>query len=203
MFQESAPLLPPGALRTGYSTAKAALFHETMRRTYLGEEIVTVFPAGVYGPGAFVERALHPTSFDSTIRAGIVGELEEYLAMPMMWVYVDDVAEVCLRALERGERGARYLAFGRPDEVISLPELCNRAATLARTPHRVRDADPYREGSAFGSMISFLERRMADPPFDPGGTSRELDYEFTPLAEGLAATVEWLRSEGQIRETDR
>lgn len=195
---ESTPLLPPASLGPGYSTAKAAMFHDTMRRAHLGQELATVFPAGVYGPGVFVERALHPTSFDATILAGILGELEEYLAMPMMWVYVDDVAEVCLRALECGERGARYLAFGRPEDVVSLPQMCNRAAELARSWHRVGDADPSQEGSPFGSMASFLKRRMADPPFDSGRTTQELGWEFTPLADGLAQTVAWLRREGRI-----
>src|SRR4051812_34336385 len=189
---ERSPLVDPAKTTPGYLTAKLATFYETMRRAVLGQDLMTVFPAGVYGPGPFVERALAPTSFDATLLMAIRGELDEYLGMPLAWVYVDDVAELCLRALDQGVRGGRYLAFGRPEDAVSLPEFCNRGAQLAGAAHRVQVADPDAPGSAFGSMAALAKRETANPLFDSSRTTAALGWAPTPLADGLARTVEWL-----------
>ena len=92
-----------------------------------GQDIVFVTPGAIYGPGVFAERALDPTSFTRAALRGMKGELDSYVTIPMMWTYAADVAEIALRALDRGAAGGRYLALGRPEDVCSLAAFCNQA----------------------------------------------------------------------------
>jgi nucleoside-diphosphate-sugar epimerase len=164
-----------------------------------GQDIVFLTPGAIYGPGVFTERALDPTSFNRAALRGLTGELESFVAFPMIWTYVTDVAEIALRALDHGVIGTRYLALGGLADVTSLAGFCNRAAELASVAHRVRDVDPFAEDAPdIGTMRQFVDKRRASPLFDATVTLAALDYRPTPLSEGLAKTIEWLRASGKI-----
>jgi nucleoside-diphosphate-sugar epimerase len=169
-----------------------------MHRAALGQDIVFVTPAGIYGPGPFVERALHPTSFTATIAMALNGSLSRYLHFPLLWSYVDDVTAVCLAALERGRCGARYLACGRAEDACSLAALCNRAAEIAGLAHRVLDVSPETGAVNVGTIAKLSQRKYADPMLDSSITAGELGVRPRSLDEGLSSTVEWLRHNGKI-----
>ena len=60
----------------------------------------------------------------------------------MSWVFADDIARGCILALDRGVSGERYMLDGRPEDVVSTAEACNRICELAGLDHRVEDIEP-------------------------------------------------------------
>jgi dihydroflavonol-4-reductase len=199
---ERSPVILINELDSAYVRSKRAMYYAAMHRASRGQDIVVVTPGAIYGPGIFVERALAPTSFTRLLQRALVGELESYLRFPMMWTYVPDLAEVCLRALSHGRIGRRYLAMGDDSDVSSIAAFCNQGAEIAGVRHRVTDIDPFDPAAPnIGTMRQFAERVYATPLIDCSGTSAELDYSPTPRAEGLRATVRWLRDVGKLPTT--
>jgi nucleoside-diphosphate-sugar epimerase len=195
---ERSPVIPITPHDSGYTSAKRAAYYYGMWKASQGQHISFVVPSGVYGPAPFPDRALVPTSFSGSLLAGLRGELDIYVKMRFLWVYVDDVVEITMRALERGELGERYLAVGRPEEAMSLAQLCNRANEIAGVAHRVVDDDPTREGSPYGSMSWIARRPVADPAADPSATTAALGVVPTSIEDGLRATIGWLREIGRF-----
>jgi nucleoside-diphosphate-sugar epimerase len=182
-----------------YVAAKRAAFAGALHRAARGQDIVFVTPGAIYGPGAFADRALDPTSFTRLVQRAVLGELDAFVTYPLTWTFVPDLAEIALRALDRGEPGRRYLAMGRPQDVSSLAAFCNEAASIAGVAHRVRDVDPLApDAPDVGSMAQFTKRLYATPLVDPSVTTKALGYQPTPRADGLAQTVGWLRAQGKL-----
>jgi nucleoside-diphosphate-sugar epimerase len=173
-----------------------------MARAARGAEIAFVVPGGVYGPSLFLERALVPTIFTGSLMRAVTGELSRYLPIPITWVLAQDVADIALRALDGGRRGARYLAMGRAEDARSLPAFCNTFLEMAGLDCRVAEVHPSGDGTGddpeFGSMARLVRRACPDPPHDCSRTSAELGREPTPLIEGLGLTNEWLRRHGRL-----
>lgn len=186
-----------------YTTAKRAAYYEGMARAARGREVTFVVPAGIYGPTPYIDRALVPTIFTGTLLMAARGELKRYLPMPIAWVTAGDVAAVSLRALERGRRGRKYLAMGRPEDVCSLPEFCNRFLELAGLENRVAEVDgPATVDPEFGSMVKLIQPSYPEPYHDCRATTEELGVEPTSLSEGLASTLRWLRTNGRMPASD-
>lgn len=194
---ERSPLLPITPDNSPYVRSKRASVYESLHRAALGQDVVFVTPGGIYGPGPFTERALHPTCFNAMLLAGITGKLDRYVKFPLTWVYVADVVNIALAAFERGRIGERYLALGHAADICSLPDFCNRAAELAGSPHRVASVDPA-SGLEIGTMAQFASRKYPDPIMDSSATTLALDVPPTLMCEGLRHTVAWLRSQGKI-----
>src|SRR5262249_3686752 len=119
---ERSQVIPVSTGASPYTTAKRAAFYRGMLAASLGQDVLFVVPGGVYGPAPIGERALVPTSFSGSILSALRGELTKYLKMRFLWVFSEDVAKIALLALDRGVLGERYLAVGRPDEVMSLAD---------------------------------------------------------------------------------
>jgi len=195
---EVSPIVPIGPDDSPYVAAKRASYYEGMHRASRGQDIRFVTPAGIYGPAPYVERALHPTSFNGTLALALRGGLPEYVRFPLLWAYVDDVASVCLAALERASSGQHLLACGRVEDACSIAALCNQAAVLANVAHRVRDVDLSSGGAAIGSMAKLAARRYGNPLLDSSATHKTGGGAPLPLREGLRRTVEWLRQHGRL-----
>ncbi len=96
------------------------------------------------------------------------------------YVYVEDVADACVRAAEIG--GGLYLNIGTGDEtsVSALLEMMQAAAGTAIEPIY---ADP-KPGDIARSCL------------DAAAAKEHLGWEaWTPLVEGIASTVDWFRSQ--------
>ena len=195
---ENSPLIPVDSHGSGYAHAKLGSFYAGMHRACRGEEIVFVLPGAMYGPSPFIDRALEPTLFTGTLYLALTGKLENYVHFPLTWPFVDDVAAVTLAALDKGKSGHRYLGGGRAEDAYSLAQFCNMACEYAGVAHRVRDLSLEEAGAEIGSMRHFAAMRVAEPPIDPTGTMRALGVSFTPLREGIARTVDWLRANDRI-----
>jgi dihydroflavonol-4-reductase len=194
----TSPFLPIGSSETPYSRAKRAAMYAGLHRAALGQDIVSVLPAQIYGPAPLVDRAVVPTSFTGTLLMALKGELKQYVPIPSSWVYVDDVVDVGLAALERGSIGERYLAVGREEDTCSLIDFCNLGCEIADVPHRVEAIDLSGGGDEIGAMRAYAAAAAADPFVDPSGTETALGIAPISLQTGLSKTIEWLREVGKL-----
>src|SRR5246127_2778242 len=137
---EEAPVLqnPPD---DPYTVTKLAAFLEAHQRAAAGEDVLTCHPGAIFGPAPVVERALHRTSFNRVLLAGMGGKIKRYLAFPVTWVAGADVAKGSIAALDQGVAGERYLLIGRPEDTFSTAGGINRACEIAGIDHRVEDLD--------------------------------------------------------------
>jgi nucleoside-diphosphate-sugar epimerase len=199
-LDERSRIVPVSGAHSPYTRTKLAAYYESMARAARGQDIVFVVPGGIYGPAPILSRALAPTSFSSTLLRAIKGELKRYIGVHLSWGYSRDVAAVSLAALEKGRRGERYLACGRSDEDMSLPEFCNLMCELAGVKHRVETVplDKVAGDAEFGSMVKYLRASYPKPLVNSAATDRELGVAPTPVREGLLHTLRWLEASGQI-----
>src|SRR5262249_52029767 len=109
-----------------YTQSKRIAFLEAQGRIAAGQDIRIVIPGGAYGPSPCLARSMMKPRFNERIQSAIRREFSTVVAMPIPWVFADDVASVVLGALDRGTAGTRYLAFGRPEDVGSVASFCNR-----------------------------------------------------------------------------
>jgi dihydroflavonol-4-reductase len=202
---EEAPVLddPPD---DPYTVTKLAAFREAHARAAAGEDVLTCHPGAIYGPGLVAARALHRTSFNRVLLAGLRGRLTAYLAFPVTWVAAHDVAAGSIAALDRGAAGERYLLIGRPEDTISTAAGCNLACEIAGVDHRVEDldyrSDPEALTEAFGPTLMAIAaaaaRDVRPPRSEDNPTSRRLGYAPMSLNDGLGLLIPWLRQLGRL-----
>jgi dihydroflavonol-4-reductase len=203
---EEAPILenPPD---DPYTVTKLAAFREAHERAAAGEDILTCHPGAIFGPGLVVERALHRTSFNRVVLAGMRGRIKRYLAYPVAWVAGGDVAKGSIAALDLGVAGERYLLIGRPEDTMSTAAGINRACEIAGIDHRVEDldyrSDPEALTAEFGpTLMGIAEaatRNVRTPRTEDNLTTRRLGYDPMSFDEGLRLLIPWLRKLGRLQ----
>jgi len=190
-----------------YNQTKLAAFNEAHARAAAGQDVVTCHPGAIFGPAPVVSRALAMTSFNRVLRGALRGKLTRYLRFPVSWVLATDVAWGSIAALDRGVSGERYMLQGRPEDVVSIAEACNRLCELAGVDHRVEDVGPSDDpelAAAFGPTLVAIastprtSATHATTTTAPSRTATRLGYDPTPLDDGLAQLLAWLRELGQI-----
>ena len=186
-----------------YAVSKGRAFRDGLERVHQkGEDIVFVIPGGTFGPSPCVERAMHSTSFNRLVRAGVLGRVKDYAASPIPWVRAEDVADATIRSIERGEAGVTYIAFG-PDEPMTTAQFLNLACEVAGVEHRVEDVVVQpgdEEGLArYGpTVFEMLTREYPKPQFDNELTRTTLGYEPLDIRSSLEETVAWMRAHGIV-----
>jgi len=187
-----------------YTVTKLAAFREAHARAAAGQDVVTCHPGAIYGPGPVTRRALARTSFNRVLQAALQGKLTRYLRFPVTWVFADDVARGSIAALDHGVSGERYMLDGRPEDVLSTAECCNKACAIAGLPHRLEDVEVSDDPALlqeFGpTLVAIAKKQRGDPARRSADTptSRRLGYRPTSLDAGLEALVAWLRELGRI-----
>ena len=111
---ERSQILPISAGDSPYTRSKRASYYEAMHRACRGQNLAFLVPAAIYGPSPNADRALAPTSFNGAMLKGIRGELAEFAAFPMNWVFVEDVARIALAAIDEDGVG---MCFSQRDAV--------------------------------------------------------------------------------------
>jgi dihydroflavonol-4-reductase len=202
---EDAPVLedPPD---DPYTVTKLAAFREAHQRAAAGEDVLTCHPGAIFGPGLVVERALHRTSFNRVLLAGMRGRIKRYLAFPVTWVSGTDVAKGSIAALDRGVAGERYLLIGQPEATLSTAAGINRACELAGIDHRVEDldyrSDPETLTAEFGPTLMAIAETAAKDVRKPRSkdnlTTRRLDYHPMSFDDGLRQLIPWVRELGRL-----
>jgi dihydroflavonol-4-reductase len=202
---EEAPVLkdPPN---DPYTVTKLAAFLEAHRRAAAGDDVLTCHPGAIFGPAPVVERALHRTSFNRVLLAGMRGKIKRYLAFPVTWVAGKDVAKGSIAALDSGVAGERYLLIGQPQERFSTAGGINRACEIAGIDHRVEDldyrTDPEALTAEFGPTLMAIAEAAAKserkPRTSDNLTTRRLGYEPMSFDDGLRLLISWLRELGKL-----
>jgi dihydroflavonol-4-reductase len=199
--------LDPSPSEDPYTLTKRRAFLDAMRRVEEGEDICIVISGGAYGPSPLAERSMAIPSFNQRAVAAIQGELTSYVSFPVPWVFAADVAAASIAAMERGVAGERYLAFGRQEDVGSIPFFCNVACEVAGSPNRVvpvppEDLDRPEVAARLGpSIVALGRKRFPEPLFRNDLTVERLAYTPMPLVDGLGITVPWLRLHNLLRES--
>ncbi len=201
---ERSPLDLTASNRDPYSMTKRLAFEEGVCRIESGQDIRIVIPGGAFGPSPCLDRAMTMPSFNERIVAAVKGEFSEIVAMPIPWVFVNDVASVVVGALEKGVAGERYLAFGRPEDVGPMSLFCNRAAAIAGSDNRFSDIpterldDPEIVERYGASWAGLGKRSYPEPWFVYDRTTSRLGHAPHTMDEGLEITIPWLRSSGLL-----
>jgi len=200
-LSESSPL-DPSPSDDPYTITKLAAYKDAMARVERGQDICVVISGGAYGPSPLPARSMVAPSFNARICAAILGEVSDNVEFPIPWVYCEDVAAAAVSAIDRGRAGERYLAFGHPDDVGSMPFFCNRAAEIAGVDHRVTAIstdqldDPAMLARFGPSLIALAKRKFPEPWFVADLTRERLGYQPIRLDEGLRLTIPWLAEKG-------
>jgi nucleoside-diphosphate-sugar epimerase len=188
---------------TEYQASKIVGEQQSCKYADHGLSLVTVNPTRVYGPGKMSEgnsltrmidlydRGKFPLLLNHGINAG-------------NYVFVDDVIQGLVLAMEKGKTGERYILGG---ENVSLKQLFELIDELSGEKHFQINMPSW-----FALFYSRLEHKKAKwfglhPLITPGWVEtflqdwvyssskaeKELGYKITPLKEGIRVTLTWLR----------
>jgi farnesol dehydrogenase len=197
---------PGRGYRNDYERTKAQADAVASEAAAGGQDVVTLYPGVVYGPGDLTDGNLVAKMVADHLRGrlpGIIGPGDR------LWSYafVEDVAEGHASALERGTAGERYFLGG---DNVSMNELFATLERVAAVPAPHRHI-PYAAASALGFAMWTWAELTGHPPqlthevvnvfrehwaYSSAKAERELGYRRTPLEVGLRRTVAWLRETG-------
>ena len=186
-----------------YTVTKREAFLDARARAAAGQDIAVILPGATHGPAPMTAKALVPTSFNRLIRGAITGRMRSYpSSVTMPFSFAPDVAAAIVAALEHGESGEYYLAFGDEDAMRGVDFFnlaCEVAGIERRVPELDLDPDDPAALAAYGeSMTRNMRLRRPVPAFDDRVSREVLGYRPTPVRAALAQTVDWLRAEAQI-----
>lgn len=191
-----------GYFLSGYERSKYLAEQVALEMCDRGLPVVVVNPTSVYGPG-------QTTNLTGALARFLSGRLPAVVDARLSFVYVDDVVDGHLSAMERGEVGRRYILGGENASLTEYLSLGAEIAGLSRRPRAV-PATLVRVSAPVLDMVSSVSRRRpwvsVDEArtashsfiFDTSRAQKELGLEWTPLRVGLERTVTWLRHAGLV-----
>jgi farnesol dehydrogenase len=168
--------------------------------------VVLLYPGVVYGPGDLTDGSLVVKMVADHLRGafpGVIGPGEGVWS----YAFVDDVAEGHRSALERGRRGERYFLCGENRTMNDFFRVLAEVSGVAPPSRHI----PYAVASFLGASLWAWAEVTGHPPalthevvnvfrehwaYSSAKAEAELNYRTTPLREGLARTVSWLREKG-------
>jgi len=197
--------LDPEPKQTHYERSKQRADKIVADAVAEGLDAVFLHPSGVYGPAP----SDSPGTNDLMLKLWH-GKVPALLPGGYPVVFAPDVGEGHVRAAERAAPGARYILSERYYPLTELAREMLAALGLEREVPRVIPLWLASTISAAGELKGKLTGR---PPLMPKGqlqflqvdsyptakrATDELGLAFTPLADGLARTVAWLRQAGKL-----
>ena len=185
---------PPGPYKRSKWEAEALVRSEAQR----GLDAVIVNPTFPVGAGD-----VKPTPTGAVIRDFLDGRLPAYVDTGMNVVDVEDVAEGEILALERGQRGERYI-LGHANLTMrefleELAAISGRKAPRFRMPHAVALGLAHADAFVTGRLLG----RTPRIPLEGVRTAREIMFanclravrelglRQTPIHDALAKAVRW------------
>lgn len=172
-----------------------------------GLPLFVAYPGVIYGPGRMTEgnivlrnvvRLLKGMPFGASIKT-------------WSYAFVDDVAAGFVRLAEEGAPSRRYILGGDnrggAEFYATLHEVSGVRPPRVMIPHALALASGWGEwmlAEIFGREPRLLTHEVArvyqeDWAYDSSRATGEIGFRVTPLSEGLARSVAWLRSEGHVR----
>jgi dihydroflavonol-4-reductase len=189
-----------------YTVTKMAAFLDAMARAEKGRDVVSTHPGAIFGPSPVASNALGATSFNRVLLSAARGRIERYLKFPVSWVFGEDIARGCILALDKGVSGERYMLDGRPEDVVSIANACNRMGKLVGLDREVVDVLPSDDPElvkVFGPTLIAISEKAAKERgprkrLEDSKTYKRLGYRPITLDEGLGRTLEWLQGIGRL-----
>ncbi|PKQ70079.1 NAD-dependent epimerase/dehydratase family protein [Raineya orbicola] len=200
MITENTPLRVP--LSTEYEKTKAQAEKEVQKFLDKGVEVVTVNPTRVYGGGQRSQSNAVTMLLEKyaqgkwRILPGNGKKIGNY-------VFIDDVVQGHLLAMQKGKNGERYILGG---ENVSYEELFETFAEITGKKRWLMPLPvPVMSGFAHLQMLKtrligsaplitppFVKKYLYDWQVSSQKAQKELGYTITPLKIGLQKTWEWL-----------
>lgn len=186
-----------------YVLSKAVAVERLRALAREGFPAVIVCPSIVFGP----DHPSHPNRVTSEIRRLLRGGPRIFLAggrQVRNLVHVEGVVRGLLAAEERGAVGEEYLLGGEEVSPRDLAERVMAIAGIRGGPAFSIPAGPalgiaglidrLRGHDSQGGYATAVRNLLREWRFSSGKAARELGYRPLPLAEGLARTIDGLRS---------
>ena len=195
---------PPASFFTDYEDSKFRLEQQLLGRTDPDPEVVIVNPTRVFGPGILSES----NGLTRLIRQYLEGRWKFIPGSGNStgnYVFVEDVVNGHLLAMDRGKPGERYVLGG---ENISYNQLFAWIREASGVDHGLIRIPLWIMLSAAG-MFTFYSRLTGRPPLITPGlvkkfshnwivssekAMRELGYEPGPVRDGIQKTVQWIKN---------
>lgn len=189
---------------TEYERTKAIAEQESLKYLDKGLEIVTLNPTRIYGGGQRSESNAVTKLLERyhqgkwRIMPGDGKRIGNY-------VFIDDVVQGHILAMQKGRNGERYILGG---ENVSYQELFDMFGEITGKRLRLFNL-PIGVMMGFARLQLLMANTFGKPPlitpnfvkkylYDWKVSSEkaqsELGYTITPLKEGLTKTLEWLKS---------
>lgn len=180
-----------------YERTKHLGEQEALKLAQRGLPVVIVMPTGVYGPG--------DTKITGRLLAAYLNRrLPALINIRTNMVFVDDVVEGHIAAMERGKLGEKYILGGEntsSQEILSLiAELEGRRWIPPTIPHWMGMGAGllYEMGAKLTGRPPLISRDFvrffAKPLYASNQKAcKELGMSFTPLREGLRKHIQWLK----------
>ena len=202
VYTSSFLALPPAEARVplranDYQRTKVDALGVARAAAARGLPVVRLFPGVVYGPGPATEGNL----VGRLLADHLARRLPGVVGADRIWsfAFVDDVAAGHVAAIERVS-GGEFVLGGENAPQMRLFEAL-RERTGRRLPRRL----PFAVAACAGALGELGAAALGRPPLvtrgavevfrhdwslDSSAACRELDYEITPLSEGLRPTID-------------
>ena len=187
---------------TDYQATKIMGEQHACRYADQGLSLITVIPTRVYGPGKMNEGNSVTRMIDLYDRGKFPFLINHGINVGN-YVFVDNVVQGLLLAMEKGKVGERYILGG---ENIPLRQIFELIDELSGGKHFQINIPAW-----FAMFYSRLEQKKAEwfglyPLITPGWVEtflqdwayssakaeKQLGYKITPLREGIRTTLAWL-----------
>ena len=207
VFDETTPRAP-GPPHNDYERTKTLADALARDATAAGRRIVRVYPGIVYGPGALTPG----NHLVQSLLLHAKGKLPGMLGpgdRKMSLAYVDDVVRGFEAALDRAQDGSAYILGGDNRTLTDVFRIFHDQTGIAPPKLRI----PYWAGRIVGRLqrlradVTGKEPELTDEVvriyarewcYSSRRAQQELGYTITPLEEGIAKTVRWLRDTGHL-----
>jgi dihydroflavonol-4-reductase len=190
----------PQGLQSPYAASKRRGAEVARREAGAKLKVMVVHPAGMVGP-----QDRKPTPLGRGLHSLARGHLSACVGGGGAYVHVDDVAEMMVAALERGENGRDYVAsaefwrtkdlFGSLAQQLELPAPRILPDWLSRGLSGVMEAWSKLTGSRPPLSRFTVSYLMQDPCRSPDGMTSRSDLGLGPyrsVEEGCLEGIDWL-----------
>jgi farnesol dehydrogenase len=207
VFHEDTPRASE-ATHNDYERTKLAADRIAREAARAGARIVRLYPGIVYGPGSLTAGNHVVQNLLLHARGKLPGMLGAG-DRRMCFAYVDDVTTGFAVALERAADGSAYILGGDNRTLVDLFAAFQKETGIA--PPKIKI--PYAVARIVGRLQRWraelfgVEPELTDEVvriyarewcYASDRAIRELSYHTTPLEEGVAKTVAWLRASGEL-----
>jgi farnesol dehydrogenase len=206
-FDEDTPRVA-GQPHNDYERTKLAADRVAREAAADGFSIVRLYPGVVYGPGS-ITAGNHVVKNLILHARGKVPGLLGAGDRRMSFAYIEDVASGFAAALERAKDGSAYILGGDNKTLLDLFAAFQVETGIAPPKMRI----PYPIARIAGRLERWRAELFGVEPevtdevvriyahewaYTSARAEAELGYSITPLGEGIAKTVAWLREHGAL-----